>query len=94
MDVTQQSCDVNNNSGSSSSSGRGDTGAVIKAEITEQMSQEEGQYQVSAMAAEVDLWLQYTRQEEVLARSKYSLVETTMFTATTTATKPKLEQVL
>ena len=46
------------------------------------------------MAAEVDPWLQYTRQEEVLARSKYSLVETTMFTTTTTTTKPKLEQVL
>ena len=46
------------------------------------------------MAAEVDLWLQYTRWEEVLARSKHSLVETTMFTTTTTATKPELEQVL
>ena len=46
------------------------------------------------MAAEVDLWLQYTRQEEVLARLKHSLVETTMFTTTTTTTEPKLEQVL
>ena len=94
--MTRQSRDVNNNRGSrySSSSGRGDTGAIIKAEITEQISQEEGQYQVSAIAAEVDLWLQYTRQEEVLARSKHSLVETTVFTATTTATKPELKQVL
>ena len=92
----RQSRDINNNYGSryGSSSGCGDTGAVIKAEIVEWMSQEEGQYQVSAIAAEVDPWLQYTRQEEVLARSKYSLVETTMFTTTTTATKPELEQVL
>ena len=46
------------------------------------------------MATEVDPWLQYTRWEEVLARSKHSLVETAVFTATTTTTKPKLEQVL
>ena len=44
------------------------------------------------MAAKVNPWLQYTRQEEVLARSKYSLVKTTMFTTTTTTTtKPELE---
>ena len=93
MDTTRQSRDINNNSSSrsSSGSGRGDMGAVIKAKIAEQISQEEGQYQVSAIAAEVDLWLQYTRQEEVLARSKHSLVETTMFTTTTTTTKPELE---
>ena len=46
------------------------------------------------MAAEVDPWLQYTRWEEVLARSKHSLVKTTIFTTTTTTTKPELKQVL
>ena len=93
MDAIRQSRDINNNSSShyGSSSGRGDVGAIIKAKIIEQISQEEGQYQVSTIAAKVDLWLQYTRWEEVLARLKYSLVKTAVFTATTTATKPELE---
>ncbi len=53
VDKTRQSRDVNNSSGS----GSGDAGAIIKAEIAEWMVKEEGQYQVSIIAADIDPWL-------------------------------------
>ena len=49
-DVNNKSRDVNNSSGS----GSGDASAIIKAEIAEWIVQEEGQYQASTVAAEVD----------------------------------------
>ena len=52
-DVNNESRDVNN----SSSSGSGDASAVIRAEITEWMIEEEGQYQASTVATEIDPWL-------------------------------------
>jgi len=89
-DVNNESRDVNN----SSSSGSGDASAVIRAEIAEWMAQEEGQYQASTVAAEVDPWLRYTGWEEVLAGSKHDLVTTAAFTATATATEPELERLI
>jgi hypothetical protein len=93
-DVNNESRDVNNSSGSGSSSGSGDAGAAIKAEIAEWMMKEEGQYQVSIVAAEIDPWLRYTGWEEVLAASKHDLVTIAAFTATATADEPELEQLL
>jgi hypothetical protein len=90
VDETRQSRDVNKSSGR----GSGDAGAAIKAEIAEWMVKEEGPYQVSTVATEVDPWLQYTGWEEVLAGSKHDLVKTAEFTATAAATEPELEQVL
>ena len=90
VDATRPSRDVNNGSGS----GSGDAGAAIKAEIAEWMIKEEGRYEVSTVATEVDPWLQYTGWEEVLAGSKHDLVKTAEFTATATTTKPELQQVL
>jgi superfamily II DNA helicase RecQ len=58
------------------------------------MIKEEGQYEVSTVASEVDPWLQYTGWEEVLAGSKHDLVKTAAFTSTATATEPELERVL
>ena len=89
-DVNNKSRDVNNSSGS----GSGDASAAIKAEIAEWMAQEEGQYQASTVAAEVDPWLRYTGWEEVLAGSKHDLVTTAAFTATATATEPELERLI
>jgi hypothetical protein len=51
VDALGESRDVNNSSSSSGS----DT--AIKAEITEWLKKEEGQYQVSTIAADVDPWL-------------------------------------
>jgi hypothetical protein len=59
-DVNNESRDVNNSSGSGSGNGSGDAGAVIKAEIAEWIIKEEGAYQVSIVAAEIDPWLRYT----------------------------------
>jgi len=56
-DVNNESRDVNNSSGSGSSSGSGDASATIKAEIVEWMIKEEGAYQVSTIAAEINPWL-------------------------------------
>ncbi len=42
------------------------------------MIKEEGQYQVSTAATDIDLWLQYIGQEEVLAGSKHDLVTVTV----------------
>ena len=89
-DVNNESRDVNNSSGSGSS----DASAIIKAEIAEWIAQEEGQYQASTVAAEVDPWLRYTGWEEVLAGSKHDLVTTAAFTATATATEPELERLI
>lgn len=89
-DATRQSRDVNN----SSSSGSGDAGAAIKAEIAEWMIKEEGQYQVSTVATEIDPWLQYTGWEEVLAGSRHNLETTAAFTATAAATEPELVRLL
>jgi len=75
---------MNNNS----SSGSTNACATIKAEIAEWMIKEEGQYQVSAVATEIDPWLRYTGWEEVLAGSKHDLVTTAAFTATAAATRP------
>jgi hypothetical protein len=50
VDETRLSCDVNNNSGS----GNSDAGATIKAKIAEWIIKEEGQYQVSAVATEIN----------------------------------------
>ena len=86
MDAARQSRDVNN----SNSSGNGNTGATIKAEIEDWIKKEEAIYKVTAVAAEVDPWLQYTGWEEVLAGLKHDLVKTAAFTATATATKPEL----
>jgi len=88
VDVTRQSRDVNNSSSS------GNAGAAIKAEIAEWMIKEEGQYQVSTVATEIDPWLQYTGWEEVLAGSKHDLETTAAFTATATATEPELALLL
>jgi hypothetical protein len=52
-DVNNESRDVNNNS----SSGSGDASAAIRAEIIEWMMEEEGQYQASTVATEIDPWL-------------------------------------
>lgn len=90
VDETRQSRDVNNSSGS----GSGDAGAAIKAEIAEWMIKEEGQYQVSTVATEIDPWLQYTGWEEVLAGSKHNLVTTAAFTATAATTEPELARLL
>jgi len=84
--VNNESRDVNNGS----SSGSGDASAAIRAEIAEWMMEEEGQYQASTVATEIDPWLQYTGWEEVLAGSKHDLVTTAAFTATATATDPEL----
>jgi hypothetical protein len=89
-DVNNESRDVNNNS----SSGSGDASAAIRAEITEWMMEEEGQYQASTVATEIDPWLQYTGWEEVLAASKHDLVTTAAFTATATATEPELARLI
>jgi len=94
VDATRQSRDVNNSSSSGSGSGSGDAGAAIKAEIAEWMIKEEGQYQVSTVATEIDPWLRYTGWEEVLAVSKHDLVTTAAFTATAAATKPELARLL
>jgi hypothetical protein len=88
VDALGELRDVNNSSSSSGS----DT--AIKAEITEWLKKEEGQYQVSTVAADVDPWLQYTGWEAVLSVSKYNLVTTAAFADTATATKPELERVL
>jgi len=90
VDATCQARDVNNSSGS----GSGDAGAAIKAEIAEWMIKEEGQYQVSTVATEIDPWLRYTGWEEVLAGSKHDLETTAAFTATATATEPELALLL
>ena len=90
VDATRQSRDVNNSRGN----GSGDAGAAIKAEIAEWMIKEEGQYQVSTVATEVDPWLRYTGWEEVLAGSKHDLVTTAAFTATAAATEPELARLL
>jgi hypothetical protein len=90
VDATRQSRDVNNSRGS----GSGDAGAAIKAEIAEWMIKEEGQYQVSTVATEIDPWLRYTGWEEVLAASKHDLVTTAAFTATAAATEPELARLL
>jgi superfamily II DNA helicase RecQ len=89
VDATRQSRDINN-----TSSGSGDSSATIKAEIKEWIKKEEGQYQVSTVAADVDPWLQYTGWEEVLAASNHDLVATARFADIATATEPELEQVL
>jgi hypothetical protein len=98
VDATRQSRDVNNGSSSGSGSGSGsdsnDASTVIKAEIKEWMKKEEGQYQVSTVAADVDPWLQYTGWEEVLAASKHDLMTTAAFADTAATTEPELEQVL
>lgn len=98
VDATRPSRDVNNTSGSSSGSRNDateDTGAAIKAEIEEWMKkEEEEEYKASTVATEVDLWLQYTGWEEVLAGSKHGLVKTAEFTATATGTEPELERVV
>lgn len=60
----------------------------------EWIKKEEGQYQVSTVAAEVDLWLQYTGWEKVVAISKHDLVATAVFTNIAAAAKPELERVL
>ena len=96
MDATRQS-DVNNESrdvNNSSSSGSGDASAAIRAEIAEWMMEEEGQYQASTVATEIDPWLQYTGWEEVLTASKHDLVTTAAFTATATATEPELARLI
>jgi hypothetical protein len=67
---------------------------AIKAEIKEWIKKEEGQYQVSTVAADVDPWLQYTGWEAVLSASKHDLVTTAVFADTATATEPELERVL
>jgi superfamily II DNA helicase RecQ len=90
VDATCQSRDVNNSSGS----GSGDAGAAIKAEIAEWMIKEEGPYQASTIATEIDPWLRYTGWEEVLAGSKHDLVTTVAFTATATADEPKLARLI
>lgn len=98
VDATRQSRDVYNRnrsgSGSSSGSSSNDASITIKAEIEEWMKKEEGQYQVSTIAADSDPWLQYTGCEEVLAASKHNLVTTAAFADIATATEPELEQVL
>ena len=85
-----QSHDINNTSSSSSSGDSNNTRATIKAEIKEQIKKEEYQYKASTIATEINLWLQYTGWEEVLAGSKYDLVKTAAFTATVSATEPEL----
>ncbi len=95
--MTRQARDVNNAQGSGSGSdnkGSRDIGAVLKAEIEDQVKKEEEEYKVSTVVTKIDLWLQYTSQEEVLAGSKHGLVRTTEFTATVTANKPELERLM
>jgi hypothetical protein len=97
VDVTRKSRDVNNTSsgsGDASATRSSDLSASIKAEIEEWIKKEEGQYQVSTVAADIDPWLQYTGWEAVLSASKHDLVTTTIFADTATTTKPELEQVL
>ena len=102
VDATRQSRGVNNGNGNGNEDGDGngsgsssdDAGAAIKAEITEWIAKEEGQYQVSTVAAETDPWLRYTGWEEVLAASKHDLATTTAFTATASATEPALTQAI
>ena len=68
----------------------------IKTKVTIQIKQEEeeARFEVSTIAVETDLQLQYTRQEAELARSQYDLVVTIRFTVTTTVTKLELKPVL
>ncbi len=58
------------------------------------MKKEEEVYKTSIVITEINLWLQYTSQEEILARLKYSLVKIAKFIATTTTNKPELERLL
>lgn len=88
MDATRLSRDVNHRSNSE------DTSTIIKAEIEEWTKKEEGQYQVSTVAADLDPWLHYTSWGAVLSTSKHSLVATAAFTTLATAAEPELEQVL
>ena len=43
------------------------------------------------MTADINLWLQYTGWEEVLATFKHNLMIIAVFVDTTTTTKPKFE---
>ena len=92
VDATRRARDEDRSRGRGD--GDGDAVTALKAEITEWMIKEEGRYEVSTVATEVDPWLRYAGWEEVLAASKHNLVKTAEFTATATAAEPELEQVL
>ena len=95
--INNESRNINNGHGHSSGSDNDNTRdirAVIKAEIKEQIKKEEEAYKMSIIITEIDPWLQYTSQEEVLASSKHDLVKTTKFIAITTTTEPELKRLL